>query len=106
MRRFGIDDFAAAMMRSDCTLADTGQYENGSCRMGYFASVRSGGKYLWFSVSNSDHPLAPDEVAMAITHRSRQIDRQSFYRNKKGVRGFEATVRSGEHCYMLGAHNI
>lgn len=106
MRKFDVDDFAAAMMRSDCTVADTGHYENGSSRMGYFARVRSGGKYLWFSVSHSDHPLAADEVAAAITHRSRKIERQSFYRNKKGVRGFEATVRSGDHCYMLSAHNI
>jgi hypothetical protein len=103
---FDIDDFARAMTRSDCTLADAGRYENGYSRKGYFAKIRSGNKHLSFSVSNCDNSLAPNEVATAITHPNRHIYRQGYYRNKKGVRGFEATVRSGEHFYMLSAHNV
>ena len=106
MRDFSIDDFATAMLRSDCTLAGAGEYVNANLRQGHFSRVHSGGKSFWFSVSNADHTLAPDEVATAITHRNREICRQGYYYNKKGARGFEATVRSGDHCFMLGAHDI
>ena len=46
--------------------------------------------------------VPPTEVADAITSPHRIVDRSESY---KDGRGFEATVRSGGHSYMLGHGN-
>jgi hypothetical protein len=69
---------------------------------GYRATVRVGNEWYWFSVSNTNQPVSPTQVAHAIRSKDRYIERSKPY--KQG-RGFEATVRCGDHWYMLGHGN-
>jgi hypothetical protein len=54
-----------------------------------------------FSVSNTDVPIAPDEVAEAITSPERKIEREGTYATQKD--SLESTIRVAEHCYMINA---
>jgi hypothetical protein len=85
---------------------ESGFYSNGNGQSGYFARFKFNGRWHWFSVSNTDIPLALDEVAGALGSDVREIQRVGTYRNRKGALGFEATIRVAEHSFMLGAHNV
>jgi hypothetical protein len=96
-----VDDFAAVLTNGGLEFLADGQYENEFGQVGYRAIYRNSGRYYWFSVSGTDVGFALDEVAQAIISPSREILRAKPYWNRHLQQGFEATVRSGEHYFML-----
>ncbi|MBZ5699815.1 MAG: hypothetical protein LAN18_14855 [Acidobacteriia bacterium] len=98
-----VDDFAAVLLSRDLDLVQDGNYENKLGQIGYRAIYRNSGCYYWYSVSGTDTRVAPDEVATAITTSGRIIQREYPYLNSRGKQGFEATVRSGDHSFMLNS---
>jgi hypothetical protein len=101
-----VDQFAAILRDRRTALVCDGWFFNENLQQGYRATLSSQNRWYWFSVSNTDLELAPDEVALAITSPDRELLREGTYRNKKGALGFEATVKSADHYYMLGASNL
>jgi hypothetical protein len=97
-----VDQFAHALSGRLEFVRDS-YYHNKSGQVGYRAIYRGGGCYYWFSVSATDARFAPDEVAAAIADPERNISREYPYVNGVGQLGFEATVRSGDHSFMLNA---
>ena len=92
-----VGEFAQAIRSGEVT---DGSFYPWHRPRGYRAAVRVGNLWYWYSVSNTDRKITPAEVADAITDcRLRRIQRSNPYKNG---RGFEATVWSGDHCYMLG----
>jgi hypothetical protein len=102
--RMTVDTFANALRSPAIELIGKGWYENEFSQMGYWARYRLDGCWYWFSVSNTDVEIAPDEVAAAITCADRNILREGIFPNKKGNVGFESTVKCAEHHYMLAAN--
>lgn len=98
-----VDEFAQVFSSGTLEFVEDGRYQNQSGQVGYRAIYRDTERYLWFSVSNTEIAIAIDEVAAAITTPDRQIIRENSYWNQYGRQGFEATVRSGEHWFMLNA---
>jgi hypothetical protein len=98
-----VDQFAEALVSERVQFIQEGHYSNSYGQIGYRAIYRDPERYLWFSVSATETSLAPDEVAMAIRASGRWVQRANPYLNRNGQQGFEATVLSGGHAFMLGA---
>jgi hypothetical protein len=98
-----VDDFAKVLLLRDLDLIGDGTYKNRSGQFGYRAVYSYSGRYYWCSVSGTDTRIAPDEVATAITTSGRIIQSEYPYLNSRGKLGFEATVRSGDHSFMLNS---
>ena len=98
-----VDEYALELQSPALGFVQEGRYSNAFGQMGYRAIYRNAIYYLWYSVSSTQSAFAPDEVAMAITAPKRSIKRENPYFNKKGDMGFEATVKTGGHAFMLGA---
>ena len=98
-----VDDYADSLSAPELGFVQDGQYRNRAGQVGYRAIYRDATRYLWFSVSSTEISIAPDEVAAAITAPERLIQRENPYWNGNGRQGFEATVHSGGHAFMLGA---
>lgn len=94
-----IDEFAEVLRSPGLRLYEDGEYESHKTgRTGYRATFQLGGKWYWYSVSDTTHKVGPWEVAEAITSPTRTVQREGPYGNS----GFEATVQQGGHWYMLG----
>jgi hypothetical protein len=98
-----VDEFAEALISEGVQFVLEGYYSNSYGQIGYRAIYRDADRYLWFSVSSTEVSLAADEVATAIRARGRWVQRENPYLNRKGQQGFEATVLSGGHAFMLNA---
>jgi hypothetical protein len=100
-----VDDFSEVLCSRKLEFVSEGWFENRFGQMGYWATYRDPSRYLWFSISATEIPFALDEVAVAIRAPERRITREYPYWNwnRNQQQGFEATVRSGEHSFMLGA---
>jgi len=97
-----VDEFAIALRGQGLEFISGGAYHNQLGRAGYRATYRHSGRYYWYSVSGTEISFAPDEVAAALTSPRRRVEREYPYRNSGGQQSFEATVRSGDHSFMLG----
>ena len=98
-----VDEYALELRSTTLQFVQDGSYANVFGQIGYRAIYRNGIYHVWYSISSTESPFAPDEVAMAITAPARWIQRENPYCNRKGNIGFEATVLSGGHAFMLGA---
>jgi len=98
-----IDDVAMLLRSPARQLLRQGFYSNQSGQSGYFAEYQVLDGFVKYSVSATDFPFAPDEVFMAITGPRRWIQRANRYCNKRGRAGFEATVHSAGHAFMITA---
>jgi hypothetical protein len=98
-----VDEYATELQARSLELVAEGSYTNSFGQVGYRATYRNADLHLWFSVSATEVRIAPDEVAMAISAQGRWIQRANPYTNSKDNIGFEATVHSGGHAFMLGA---
>jgi hypothetical protein len=97
-----VDEYAE-LLRMRLEFVEDGRYTNRDSQTGYRAIYKDARAYYWYSVSVTEVPVAPDEVAQAITDPGRSILREKSYLNASARQGFEATVRSGEHHFMLNA---
>jgi hypothetical protein len=98
-----VDQYAEVLPRGGLEFVQDGYYTNRFGQPGYRASYKGPIAYFWYSVSATENPVAPDEVAQAITHPERNVFRENVYFNRNGQQGFEATVRAGDHSFMLNA---
>jgi hypothetical protein len=99
-----VDEFAMLISSAKLLEVKSGFYENCDGQRGYFAVYRIPGNcFVKYSVSAVEFPIGPDEVALAIRAPKRWIQRENPYPNRKNNIGFEATVWSGGHAFMLGA---
>jgi hypothetical protein len=98
-----VNAFAAALLEEGLQFVSAGTYRNKAGTAGYKAIYRNARSYFWYSVSATDATFSPAKVAQAITAPRKKIQREFPYVNGTGNLGFEATVRSGDHSFMLGA---
>ena len=98
-----VDEYAEILLERRLQFVHDGYYLNKEGQTGYRATYQRSSAYFWYSVSNSEAPIAPDEVARAITDPGRDIRRENRYFNRNLREGFEATVRAGDHSFMLSA---
>ena len=93
-----VDQFAEILRDPRTRIDEEGLYPHNKPR-GYRAILECRNLWYWYSVSGTLNRVTPSDTADAITSPRRLIDREGSY---KDGRGFEATVRSGGHSYMLG----
>ena len=98
-----VGEYAEVLSRGELELVEDGYYVNGRGQTGYRATYKDSESYYWYSVSGSEVPFAPDEVAHAIIVPERDVLRENAYFNRNVQQGFEATVHAGEHWFMLNA---
>lgn len=98
-----VDQFAEILQRGELRLVHDGYYVNRFGQSGYRAMYKGPIAYYSYRVSATETPLAPDEVAQAIKHPERNVSRENVYFNRIGQQAFEATVRAGDHSFMLSA---
>ena len=94
-----VDEFAAILRDKTTQVMESGFYHNQNNVPGYWAVVWNRHQWYWFSVSNCGNSMSLNEVATAISAPERSIGREGRY---KGGHGYEATIASGGHSYMLG----
>jgi hypothetical protein len=58
------------------------------------------------SVSHCDEMPTRESVAAALVSRTRKITDEGRYCNRKLTLGYYATVKSGEHWYMVSVSDI
>jgi hypothetical protein len=58
------------------------------------------------SVSHIDEMPTPQSVATALVSPTRKVTDEGRYPNKKGRLGYYATVKSGEHWYMVSVSEM
>jgi hypothetical protein len=98
-----VDEYAKELLSTELELVREGFYSNSSGQVGYYAVFSKPNLYIWFSVSATEVRIPARQVATALELPTRSIQRSNPYRNTKGQQGFEATVRSLNHAFMLGA---
>jgi hypothetical protein len=98
-----VDQFAEILQGGELRLVHDGYYVNRFGQCGYRVMYKGPIAYYSYRVSGTETPVAPDEVAHAITHPERNVSRENVYSNRNGQQGFEATVRAGDHSFMLNA---
>jgi hypothetical protein len=98
-----VDNFAEVLRDPNLMIDEESYYISHTTRRpGWRAIVTLGGSWYWYSVSSAADRVSAQEVADAITASDRRISRSGSY--KCGA-GFEATIRSGAHWFMLGHGN-
>ena len=81
-------------------------YQNSKEEWGYCLTVWEAGHYHMVSVSHIDDMPTPESIATALLSRGREIADEGRYRNRKGTLGYYATVKSGDHWYMVSVSDI
>ena len=97
-----VSEFAKLLLDPDTKKIEGGWYFNSSGQKGYWANLYRDSVFFWYSVSASDTEVSPGAVAQAIESNKRMVIREGLYFNSGGEEGYEATVKCGEHYYMLG----
>ncbi len=97
-----VNDFATKLSRN-LVLVKERQYRNKSGQVGYTVVYKDSFRHYQISVSNTDLPFALDEIVAALVAFDRKIQREYPYLNRRQSIGFEATVWSSGHAFMLTA---
>jgi hypothetical protein len=98
-----VDEYAELLVHGRLQFVTDGTYQNKLGQLGYRAIYKNQSAYYWYSVSNTEVSIAPDEVGQAIITPERDVLRENPYFNSHSRQSFEATVRSGDHHFMLNA---
>jgi hypothetical protein len=69
--------------------------------IGYFTNFACGDMWVTVSISGWTESVAPKEICEVISDPACVICRANPYFNRKGHRGFEATLQCEGHFYML-----
>jgi|SRR6266446_5044227 len=78
-----------------------GYYQNQNDEWGRYMTVWYAGYYHMISISHIHDVPKPKEVASALVSSAAYVKSDGRYRNRKGTLGYYATVKSGEHWYMV-----
>jgi hypothetical protein len=81
-------------------------YQNSKEEWGYCLTVWEAGHYHMVSVSHIDDMPTPESIATALLSCGREIADEGRYRNRNGTLGYYATVKSGDHWYMVSVSEI
>jgi hypothetical protein len=101
-----LEVIAEALRSNSSKLIDEGPYQNREGIWGYYLTVWHAGHYHMISVSHTDRPQSPRDVAEALTSPAVQVYDSGNYRNRKGTIGYYATAKYGEHWYMVSFSDI
>ncbi len=81
-------------------------YQNEQGVWGYYVTVWDAGHYHMISVSHTKSTPTLPEIAEALVCPGAYTESEGRYWNRHGTLGYYATVRSGEHWYMVSVSEI
>jgi hypothetical protein len=83
-----------------------GYYQNRAGVWGYYVTVWNAGHYHMISISDTESTPTLAAIAAALVSPTIHVDIDGRYRNSKGTLGYYATVKSGEHWYMVSVSDL
>ncbi|HSC57403.1 MAG TPA: hypothetical protein VLC51_09370 [Nitrospira sp.] len=101
-----LDVISNALKSPTAKVIQDGYYQNEQGVWGYYITVWDAGHYHMISVSHTEQPLSPHDIAKALTAPEARIESDGRYQNKRGTLGYYATVLSGEHWYMVSVSDM
>jgi hypothetical protein len=96
--------------RTDCQCASvtistphrrSGYYQNSKEERGCRFTIWDAGHYYMISVSQIDETPTLASIADALVSPAKHVKEEGRYRNARNTLGYWATVRSGNHWYMV-----
>jgi hypothetical protein len=81
-------------------------YRNSKEEWGYSLTVWDAGHYHMISVSHVDEIPTLATIAEALVSPAKDVKEDGRYRNARGTLGYWATVRSGDHWYMVSVSDM
>jgi hypothetical protein len=97
---------ANALRHPSARLIEDGYYQNKNEEWGYHLTVWFAGHYHMISVSHTLEPQSPEDIACALASREAVVYEDGRYPNARGTLGYWATVKSGEHWYMVSVSDM
>jgi hypothetical protein len=83
-----------------------GYYQNQEGELGYYVTMWDAGHYHMISVSHVGDVMTSREIATALESPLRNVTEDGRYRNSRGTLGYWATVKSGDHWYMVSVSDM
>ncbi len=83
-----------------------GYYRNSKEEWGCYLTVWDAGHYHMISVSHVDQVPTRAAIADALTSPTKYVKEDGRYRNARGTLGYWATVKSGDHWYMVSVSDM
>ena len=74
--------------------------------MGYCVNVSDAGHYQMISVSHVQSVPTLKDIASAILDPEAYVQTDGRYVNRKGTFGYFATIKSGDHWYMVSVSDM
>ena len=100
------DVIANALRSPHARIINDGYYQNEEGIWGWYVTVWDAGHYHMISVSHVSNTPTKHEVAAALVSPTRYIKEEGRYRNSRGTLGYWATVKSGDHWYMVSVSDM
>jgi hypothetical protein len=92
---------ANALRSPHVRIINDGYYQNEEGVWGYSVTVWEAGRYHMISVSHTERPPTLDDIADALISPDAYVQSDGRYPNRKGSVGYYATIKSGDHWYMV-----
>jgi hypothetical protein len=83
-----------------------GYYQNENGVWGYYVTVWHAGHYHMISVSHVEDVSKLNDIARALESPLKNVTEDGRYRNQRRSLGYWATVRSGDHWYMVSVSDM
>lgn len=83
-----------------------GFYRNREGVWGYYLTVCHAGHYHMVSISHVEAMPTLLDIARALESPLNDVTEDGRYRNRRGRLGYWATVRNGEHWYMVSVSDM
>jgi len=83
-----------------------GHYQNEQGIWGWYLTLWHAGHFHMISISHTEEIPTLTEIATALISPAAHVDSDGRYRNRKGTLGYYATVKSGEHWYMISISDM
>jgi hypothetical protein len=97
---------AQALRSPSAKLIHDGFYQNEHGDWGYYVAIWQAGHYHMISVSHIESVPSSREIANALESSSAYTSDSGRYLNRRGSLGYYATVKSGDHWYMVSVSDM
>jgi hypothetical protein len=101
-----LEVIANALRSPTARVIHDGFYRNDEGEWGYYVTVWDAGHYHMISVSHITDVQSPNEIATALESPLRNVTEDGRYSNARGTLGYWATVKSGNHWYMVSVSDM
>jgi hypothetical protein len=100
------DVIANALRSPQARVINDGYYQNEEGMWGCYVTVWDAGHYHMISVSHIERMPTLADIADALIDPDAYVQSDGRYPNRKGSLGYYATIKSGDHWYMVSVSDL